>query len=701
MEPSLEFPMLKPDIGDIPPVTPEDDVRPWADGDPLPNGLFYRRTQDWEEGRIECYFHGSVSGDDYLYVFLAAAIKDMRRIFHRWKWNHNGNTLAVADPMATVHGITPGWFFGTDLCDYRSEVAKLISDIAGALGVPNNKIVVYGSSSGGTASVYISEMLEGSWSVSINPQFDSSCFKEQFAEVSRLNCEENLSKRNNMKEVFSHSMSRHLVVINKLSKKDYPRLASLYPDVPLGVSLQETNVYTWVYEAAAVNNSEGFLSGHVSQETPTTFASIDGLIRYIENGGDVEAVSPVFDMFTRMWGDYFELKQRLVYEEVERLCREGVNVKKNGLTLSLMYQDGASVESDQSKSLYWMEQSAIAGNTQSTVLALKKLRAKAYLEGDDIQFLFKTVASKETMSFLDDLFKAPDKAADVSAILEASMDCGEEAVLDAVSDLLAGCGTEVDEECVLNLLEIVESPVPKCHVFDYIMNRLSPAACGRAIYALAPLAKTGHAGAKRRLAKAYASGRGVNQDVDYAKSLLWDCCEQDNEWAKIEYFDLCWRQGSDDECRRAFEIVEPLAEAGNVRAVSRVVNAYKEGRGAERSYESASMLLEPFLESGEPWAVLKMFDLVQKFKRKEEYVPAVNAVRLLAESGNGESMARLARAYRKGTGVERNLETAESWYRSASDAGVPWAMDELAAMKKSDTSDAQRHDPRISNGRHP
>ena len=48
----------------------------------------------------------------------------------------------------------------------------------------------------------------------------------------------------------------------------------------------------------------------------------------------------------------------------------------------------------------------------------------------------------------------------------------------------------------------------------------------------------------------------------------------------------------------------------------------------------------------------------------------------MAESGQRDMQGRLARAFRDGRGVPKDLNLAAEWMRKAADQGLPWAVKE-------------------------
>jgi len=73
----------------------------------------------------------------------------------------------------------------------------------------------------------------------------------------------------------------------------------------------------------------------------------------------------------------------------------------------------------------------------------------------------------------------------------------------------------------------------------------------------------------------------------------------------------------------------------------------------------------------------ELFDMLWRQNTPESDKEAFDCAMTYARLNNGEAMGRVARAYRDGRGVEKNLSEAARWMRSAWSKGVSWASWEL------------------------
>lgn len=96
----------------------------------------------------------------------------------------------------------------------------------------------------------------------------------------------------------------------------------------------------------------------------------------------------------------------------------------------------------------------------------------------------------------------------------------------------------------------------------------------------------------------------------------------------------------------AYQVLKPLAEAGNAEAQHNLAMLYKQGKGVLEDPEKAAV-----------W------------------------FRKAADQGVAEAQFQLGRSYDKGLGVQQSVEYAALWYRRAAEKGNPWAQANLGVMQ--------------------
>ena len=113
-----------------------------------------------------------------LFVILSGRVdraKHSLPSFSRWAWAEQrmfpGHVLCVADPTLELHeGLELGWYLGTAEHDASEELADLLRRFAERLGIPEGKIIFWGSSGGGFSALALASRMENTTAVAINAQ---------------------------------------------------------------------------------------------------------------------------------------------------------------------------------------------------------------------------------------------------------------------------------------------------------------------------------------------------------------------------------------------------------------------------------------------------------------------------------------------------------------------------------------------------
>lgn len=212
-------------------------------------------------------------------------------------------------------------------------------------------------------------------------------------------------------------------------------------------------------------------------------------------------------------------------------------------------------------------------------------------------------------------------------------------------------------------------------------------------------ANADHAGAQGCLAVCYATGKGVEKDLDTAE--LWarqalesghdeaaELLDAIHEEQRDEAFELgvsCYEQG---DYTQAFQYFHTAAQQGLPNAQFNLAVCYFRGEGVEKNLDAATTWAERaydqnFEAAAELLKLLKTtkahaFDVGVAFLEKNDFVQAVLFFRIAAEQGNAKAQFNLALCYSKGKGVEENQSEAARWYRAAAEQGYASAQFNLA-----------------------
>ena len=108
--------------------------------------------------QLDCRLNQKVQ-NDYLIVTPNGAVDRKKAelpAFARWNWHgiFNSNILAISDPTLHFDGDIPiGWFSGTKYQNVAAFTADVVVKVASLIGIPANRIIFWGSSAGGFASI--------------------------------------------------------------------------------------------------------------------------------------------------------------------------------------------------------------------------------------------------------------------------------------------------------------------------------------------------------------------------------------------------------------------------------------------------------------------------------------------------------------------------------------------------------------------
>lgn len=175
-----------------------------------------------------------------LFIMTSGAVERTKvtlPYFNRWTWagagKFPGHVLCIADPTLELHeDMKLGWYLGTSKHNATEELCNIIRHFAEILGVPDSKIIFWGSSGGGFAALALASRIEGSTAVAINAQTNALeyhvesdvemvrkfCFDGKSGDFIRQGFGQNV---NMVKAWKTNKMSRAIFVQNKLDTHHY------------------------------------------------------------------------------------------------------------------------------------------------------------------------------------------------------------------------------------------------------------------------------------------------------------------------------------------------------------------------------------------------------------------------------------------------------------------------------------------------
>ncbi len=150
---------------------------------------------------------------------------------------------------------------------------------------------------------------------------------------------------------------------------------------------------------------------------------------------------------------------------------------------------------------------------------------------------------------------------------------------------------------------------------------------------------------------------------------LADCLRKFSDagmsWAKYALFDLLWKENSPESTKEMIEVIAPLAEEGDGIAMKRMGRAYRFGRGVEADLDKALETMKNARRLKARGSSVELFDIYWAIGTPEAYESMIPVVKPLADKGNVPAMIRMARAYRDGKGVKKDLAESLRLYDEA------------------------------------
>lgn len=116
-------------------------------------------------------------GSTTLFVMLNGAVDRAKPlpVFARWNWGKvlGGHVLAVCDPTLYLDDqLRLGWFVGNRSMDPMQALLRTVERVRRLLGIADTRVVFYGSSGGGFASMVAAAARPVGRAIVVNPQTD-------------------------------------------------------------------------------------------------------------------------------------------------------------------------------------------------------------------------------------------------------------------------------------------------------------------------------------------------------------------------------------------------------------------------------------------------------------------------------------------------------------------------------------------------
>ncbi len=142
----------------------------------------------------------------------------------------------------------------------------------------------------------------------------------------------------------------------------------------------------------------------------------------------------------------------------------------------------------------------------------------------------------------------------------------------------------------------------------------------------------------------------------------------------VRHIKKLWALNTPQSLKELITYIEPLAYAEDPEMQAWLGRAYKDGKGVEKNLVYAAHWFRRSSNHGTSWAKWNLFDTLWAIGSDAALQEMVDLAEPLAESGNGEMQARLGKAYLLGKGVDKDLDKAAYWMKSAITNGTEWVI---------------------------
>jgi len=634
-----------------------------------------RFNVDVGSAHFECLF--KEGNHDWLYVFLGSTTDSSNKggpeSSHRWSWYPfiEGHSLFIEDPMRFKYpNLIAGWFLGTEGEDYTKYTSDLVKRIATKYKVPQNHIVFYGNSSGGTAAIACAQHIGGSISVSLNPQLLPKAFdayKENFNKETGIEFDNPLiEKRINTEKIVKRKKNRNILVIDHLFEEnarvlhEWCRGMKLSPRIGL---TQRDNLTLWAYEA------RGSTGPSMAADGVPMFLAIQKMIRstcdyenYEELNGFIEENQDNYAIFNSFLYEIYDVKRQTDMSEIRFLITsKDPSCLKRAYDLCMpyahegdvdaiallgrMHLNGIHVEKDLDVAIDWIRKATDGDSSITDYELVDMLLARA--SQNDLKEAFEIcqrLSEKGDWKAMIELGHMYRDGVHVNKDLELATKWIEEAArIDATS-----------AQYELNMISRLKS---------------SPSSLEMTLDELQALAEEGDVDSMGQLGRIYRDGVKAKRNLDVA--IKWLNMAVDN--GKLEFgndlIDLIQKGPYEKERADLYDRCSMLSSNGDGVAIGLLGKMHYVGLNVNKDVDVAIDLTRKASDMDVAWASIKLaywlLDRSYPGDQKEAYELCIR----LSDKGIGEAMGLIGVMYQKGQHVEKDEIEAIKWMTLAAKNG--------------------------------
>ncbi|MBO4798651.1 MAG: sel1 repeat family protein [Candidatus Methanomethylophilaceae archaeon] len=152
-------------------------------------------------------------------------------------------------------------------------------------------------------------------------------------------------------------------------------------------------------------------------------------------------------------------------------------------------------------------------------------------------------------------------------------------------------------------------------------------------------------------------------------------------WPKHHLFDVLWGLKTPEAYEEMIAVESGPAEQGVGASMRRIGRAYREGRGVPKDLETALMWGRKAYETKALTADMDLYDTLLKVGTPDAYKEMIKVIEPAFKKNELGAVVRMARAYRDGKGVGKDLKKSAELFGKAA-AAKPVYQKELDEVKK-------------------
>ncbi len=203
-------------------------------------------------------------------------------------------------------------------------------------------------------------------------------------------------------------------------------------------------------------------------------------------------------------------------------------------------------------------------------------------------------------------------------------------------------------------------------LFDILWDKKNKTDYGRMVEAVKPFAENNDGKALWRMGRAYRYGRGVPKDLDKSMDYMRSAMENGVPGAGSDLFEMLLARGTESSIDELVEVTTASAAKGESWACRRMGTMYWHGIGVETDLATAAGWMRDAIEKGNYFASADLYDILCDIDTEDSRKEMIELANSYAAKGEAWAMRRLGDAYRRGKGVEKDVDKAYKWLIRAS-----------------------------------